>query len=162
MPMILKKVSAFGAYEIFNWVFNNPAYMLAVGYLGLWQGGLLMAMFSLVQCAIFLVMFDKMGVDWVGANYLEEVRRKTEKKWWERLISWAARKEGGLGILSFIVYSIFVDPFVVAVHYRRRQFSGINKRDWLLLFSSVFIGNLYWTLRTGVLVEAIKWAWEKI
>ena len=161
MPSILKRISAFGAYEIFNWLFNNPAYLLAIGYLGTLKGGLLMASFSFIQCATLFVMFDKMGVDWVGVNFLEEVRQKENKRWWERLLSWAVKKEGNLAIISFLIYSVFVDPFVVAVHYRHNHFNGITRRDWGLLFASVAIGNFYWIVRTGLIVEVAKWLWQK-
>src|SRR3989344_4427287 len=146
-------------YGIFNWVFNYPIYMMVVGYLGLVNGGLVMTLFSFIQCLIFLVIFDKMSIDWVGVTYLDDLRLKEDKKWFEKILVWAIRKEGRLAVVSFVIYSIFVDPFVVTVHYRHRQFEGVTKRDLLILTFSVFIANLYWTLRTGILVAALQAVW---
>lgn len=156
-------------YGIFNWVFNYPLYMAVVGYYGLVYGGLLMAFLSFIQCGILLVVFDKMKIDWVGATYLEDVERQKDKKSRiEKILVWALKKESqsASGKIAktgiFLVLSAFVDPFIVAVHYRRKQFTGVNLRDWGILFVAVLIANLYWTLRTGILVLAVKELWQRI
>lgn len=156
-------------YGIFNWVFNYPLYMAVVGYYGLVYGGLMMAFLSFIQCGILLVVFDKMKIDWVGATYLKDVERQQEKKSRiEKILVWVLKKESQsasgkmVKIGIFIILSAFVDPFIVAVHYRRKQFDGVSVRDWVILFVAVLIANLYWTLRTGILVLAVKELWQRI
>jgi predicted neutral ceramidase superfamily lipid hydrolase len=107
-------------------------------------------------------MFDRQGVDWVGVGYLDELRLKEDRSWWEKLITWAVKREGNLAVVSFLVYSVFVDPFIVAVHYRHNHFNGITRRDWGLLLASVLVGNFYWTVRIGLMVELAKWIWQAI
>ncbi|HEU0080458.1 MAG TPA: hypothetical protein VFQ72_00320 [Candidatus Paceibacterota bacterium] len=155
-------------YGIFNWLFNYPLYMGVIAWLGAVKGGLVMTSLSFIQCGVLLVVFDKMGIDWVGVTYVEDVMKKKEKNWAEKAIVWAVKKEHQtfsgrfLKALGFIAMSVFVDPFVVAVHYRKAHFAGVSKRDWQILFGSVFFGNLYWIIRTGLLVKIIEVGWKYV
>lgn len=156
-------------YATFNWAFNYPLYIAVVAYYGLVKGGLIMFLLSLIQNIALLFLYDRMKIDWVGAGYLEEVQfREGNKTRTQRALLWALKEEArGKGhrffkAVGFVLLSIFVDPFVVSVHYRRFQFLGVSRRDLGILTASVVIGNLYWTIRTGVLVEIAKAAWERL
>lgn len=167
-----KRISEIGTgqilYWVFNWVFNNPVYLAAIAYFGIVKGGLIMSIASFLQCALLLVVFDRMKIDWVGVTYLQDISRKEEKKWVEKALVWALRRDsqgakGKLIKLSiFATLSAFVDPFLVAVHYRRSHFEGVTGRDWAILTASVFIANAYWTLRQGILVAVALEVWRRI
>jgi hypothetical protein len=161
-----RRIATFGLgmtlYGIFNWVFNNPIYMIAVGYYGVVKGGLVMMGLSYVQCLLLLGVYDKMGVDWVGVGYLDELRIKSKLTRGERIILWTIRRGGNWTVPRFIVLNILADPFIVAVHFRQRQFAGITRQDVCVLSLSVLTSNLYWIIRTGTLVLVIKWVWQSI
>lgn len=167
-----KKIAEIGTgailYGIFNWVFNYPLYLGVIGWLGLVKGGALMTLLSFIQCMVLLFVFDKMGIDWVGIGYVDNVVKKENKNRVEKMLVWAVRKEhqGAVGKLvklsGFAVMSILVDPFVIAVHYRREQFKGVTWRDVRILIGAVFFGNIYWIARQGILVVIAKEIWKRI
>jgi len=151
-------------FEIFNFLFNYPLYGWAMVFFGLIQGWLFMTASSLILCAGFFWRYDKGGVDWLFANAArewEEETRSSSGRFRKIIVSISKSRDSGLvGILTFILASINLDPVIVAVHYRKNHFSGISKRDWGILLASVAIGNLWWGARMGILVEILKWLYK--
>lgn len=155
------------AYAVFNWFFNYPLYFVVVARCGLVQGGLIMFGLSLIQNIGLLYLYDRIGIDWVGARYLQEVQMSDGKRnWIQRTLIWALKEEARnkghrlVQALVFIILSTFVDPFIVSVHYRHFQFLGVSRRDLKIITAAVVIGNVYWTLRTGILVAFVKTVWQ--
>jgi len=149
------------AYETFNYLFNYPLYMWAMGSLGLVQGWLIMTLLSLVSCAYLFWRYDHKGVDWLFANAAREWEQGTTDSsgWVRKMMVRISKSRNGLsGIPTFVVASINLDPLIVAVHYRESHFNGIGSRDWSLLVASVAIANLWWGARIGLFVEILKWA----
>jgi hypothetical protein len=169
-----KKIAEIGTgatlYGIFNWIFNYPLYMWVISdkCLGIVVGGLVMTCLSFIQCAFLLVVFDKMKIDWVGVTYMKDIEKKNDKGRLERVLVWAIKKEhstfvgNSIKFICFIVMSVLVDPFVVAVHYRKAHFKGVNRHDWQVLTAAVFFANIYWIIRQGILLMIIVTIWNFI
>jgi hypothetical protein len=153
-------------YEIFNLFFNYPLYGWVMYSLGLGRGWLMMTGFSLIQCAALFWYYDKAKVDWLFADTARSWENgTTENSSWFRKIAVRiskSRDTGIAGISTFILASINLDPVMVAVHYRKNHFCGINFHDWSILIASVAIGNLWWGFRIGLFVEVLKWLFRHL
>jgi hypothetical protein len=128
--------------------------------LGLVWGWALMAFGSLVSCGFLFWLYDKQKIDWLYAKTAKEWEEsKGEKKTWfqRQLLKLFRYKHGKIGILTFTVANLALDPLVAAVHYRESHFGGISRRDWTVLLGSVVISNIYWGIRIGVLVKILEW-----
>ena len=79
--------------------------------------------------------------------------------WWQRVILWATR-HGDFAI--FLALCAFQDPFITTAYFRRGRFDGITARDWRLFLASVFVSNLYWTLRSGAVAAILVGAWRVV
>lgn len=148
------------AYEVFNYLFNYPLYIWAMGALGVVNGWLLMATLSLLSCAYLFWRYDRDGVDWLFANAAKEWEAgATEATGWfsKMLVRISKSKTGLTGIGTFIVASINLDPLIVAVHYRDSHFGGVKSYDWFLLSASVVIANLWWGARIGLFVKILEY-----
>ena len=146
-------------YAAFSWAFDNVLYLYVVYRLGLLVGGALMTALSLTLCAATLVAYERMRVDWVGAGALERLASLPSPSWWQRLILWADRR-GALPV--FLALSVFQDAFITTAYFRRGRFDGLRGRDWRVFLGSVLVSNLYWTLRSGVIIAALVAVWRSL
>lgn len=179
-----KKIALIGAGHIFNqlfdWTFNYPLYMWVVGALGPVKGFVAMATISFLTCLIFIVVYDRMKVDWLGIEVAKEaaeygpafIRKMSAKSrigrvlWWPfsriiLVILWAINKGG---FIAFGVLSMYTDPFITTVYMRRGhgQYGGLSRRDWLIFLASTAVGNAWWTIRTFAILEGILALWRAI
>lgn len=143
-------------YATFNWFFDNILYVFVVYQLGLFAGGVIMTTLSLVVSAATLFVYERMGIDWVGAGGLARLSLVQNPTWWQRIVRWAMGR-GNAAI--FIVLCLLQDPFITTVYFRQGRFDGLNGRDWRIFFGSVFVSNFYWTLRSGVAAVILVKAW---
>jgi hypothetical protein len=143
-------------YATFNWFFDNILYVFVVYQLGLLVGGVIMTTLSLVQCAATLLVYERMGIDWVGVGSLARLSLAPKPSWWQRIVRWAMGR-GNTAI--FIVLCICQDPFITTAYFRRGRFDGLKGCDWRIFFGSVFVSNFYWTLRSGVAAVILVKAW---
>ncbi len=144
-------------YASFNFVFDEIIYVYVVYRFGLLVGGGIMTTFSLVQCALTLLAYERMRIDWVGAGSMARLASSRNPSWWQRIIRWAMRR-GKVAI--FIALCIFQDPFITTAYFRQGRFDGLNGQDWRIFFGSVFVSNFYWTLRSGVAAVILVSAWR--
>ena len=123
--------------------------------MGLVYGWLSMTVVSLTLSAYLFWRYDRDGIDWLFANKvkkLEESATESSGRFRKLFIRVSRSKNGLLGIVTFVLASITIDPLIVAVHYRNNHFKGINLRDWALLILSVATANLWWGGRIWILV----------
>lgn len=73
-------------YASFNFFFDQILYVYVVYRLGLFVGGSIMTALSLVQCAITLIIYERMGIDWVGVGSLSRLSNIPHPSWWQRII----------------------------------------------------------------------------
>lgn len=145
-------------YATFNFFFDQVLYVYVVYRFGLLIGGAGMTLLSLVSCLVTLLVYERMQIDWVGSSLLEWIEHHPNPAWWQRVIVWATRH--GAAVI-FLVLCVFQDPFITTAYFRRGKFDGLDRRDWQIFVASVFISNVYWTLRSGVVVAVLaavlKW-----
>jgi hypothetical protein len=144
-------------YSTFNWVFDNIVYVYAIYRLGLVVGGAVMTLFSLVQCALTLLLYERMSLDWVGAGSLARLAATPDPCWWLRIIRWVMRRGA---VCIFFALCIFQDPFITTAYFRQGRFNGLRARDWQIFFASVVASNFYWTLRSGAVAALLVGAWR--
>jgi hypothetical protein len=84
--------------------------------------------------------FERLAV-WIG---------KTNKTVWEKVLT----------TVAFVLLLIHVDPLIVAVHFQQRHFKGLEMKDWGILLSAVVIGNGWWLIQTGIIVEVLRFVWR--
>jgi hypothetical protein len=156
----------------FDYVFNYGIYIPVVAVLGPIKGGIVMAILSAVVCFLFIKFYDWSKQDWLGIEVAKEatdfgptwIRKFSVTSrigkffWWPfskiiLLILWAIKKGG---IVAFFALSMYTDPFVATVYFRKESFSGLKKRDWMIFFASLLVGDLYWTLRTVLIIYLAK------
>jgi len=148
-------------FEIFNFFFNYPLYGWVLGSQGLVRGWLIMVMLSFILCIVVFWHYDRAGIDWLFANAAREWEGETTKssgRLRKMIVRISRSRDSYKGILIFILASANLDPVIVAVHYRKSHFSGISLRDWGILATSVIVGNLWWGIRVGIIVEILKWS----
>lgn len=146
-------------YATFNWFFDNVLYIFVIYRLGLILGGAIMTLLSALQCALLLLLYERMQIDWVGAGSVVRLSSLPDPNWWQRILIWAARR-GTFSI--FVALCIFQDPFITTAYFREGRFDGLKARDWRVFFGSVLLSNGYWTLRSGALAAILVGTWDWI
>lgn len=160
--------------------FDHGVYPFALYKLGSVNGFVAMTLASGLLCFLLVVLYERMGVDWLGVDVLEEVKEHGQP-WVERLMSkngfwwflvrvvawipsrifflvlWLLKKND---LCAFLALSIYEDAFRTVVFLRHGKFSGLGKRDWGIFTASLIISNVYWTIRWSILIEAIKYVWR--
>ena len=158
--------------NIFDYVFNYGIYIPVVAMLGPIKGGVVMAIISASTCFLFIKFYDWLKQDWLGIEVAKEATEYGPTRirnfnvtsrigkffWWPfsriiLVILWAVKRGG---IVAFFALSMYTDPFVATVYFRKESFSGLKKRDWMIFFASLLVGDLYWTLRTVLIIFIAK------
>jgi hypothetical protein len=145
-------------YGGFNHIFDYVLYPYAVYTLGMVAGGALMTLASLFQCALTLMLYERMAIDWVGGSLLMDLARKDKPTLADRAILSVAHRSKPL---SFLTLCAFTDPFIVTAFFRRGAFNGLRERDWQLFFLAVVVCNLYWIVVADAIARgvAVLWHW---
>ena len=151
-------------YQTFNLIYDFVFYPFALAYWGIVNGGIIVVLGSLVSCAILFWLYDRMRIDWLGANVLRQLEMTENKSRLTKLAVWAGKKKHGWEKVTspfvFIFLTLPIDPLIVAVHFQKQHFNGLRRKDWAILLSSVATGNLWWLLKIGSVVELVKFTWR--
>jgi len=152
-------------YESFNFVYDWLFYPFAIAFWGLGKGALILVSGSFIQCALMFWLYDYMRVDWLGAHALRELEAKENKNRFEHMAVWLGREkrtlwEKLLTPFVFVTLTLPIDPLIVALHYRRKHFSGVTLTDWGILISAVVAANIWWLIKIGLIVEFLKFWWH--
>lgn len=153
------------AYEAFNFFYDWIFYPFALVYWGIEKGSIVLVVGSLIQCALLFWLYDHMRIDWVGAHALRELESKENKSRFEHMAVWLGKAkktwwERLLSPIVFISLTLPIDPLIVALHYRKRHFSGVTARDWGILISAVVAANLWWLVKIGLIIEFLRLWWS--
>jgi hypothetical protein len=146
-----------GAYTAFNWLFDNVLYVYVIFHLGMLQGGAVMTALSLVQCATTLVIYQRMGIDWVGVGFLQELQQKPNQTVVERLLVWVSRWPSPA---LFVALCMFQDPFVTTTYFRGGRFGPLARTDWAIFIAAVLASNLYWIFVASALGKLVATVWQ--
>jgi hypothetical protein len=145
-------------YAAFNWCFDNVLYVYVVFTLGMVTGGALMTALSCAQCAVTLLVYQRMRIDWVGSGWLAELRRKPQRSRLEDLMVWAGN---GHPALLFTLLCVFQDPFMATAWFKHGNFERLTRRDWSLFGAAVLVSNLYWICVASVIGQVAAAAWRQ-
>ncbi|MGE0388041.1 MAG: hypothetical protein AB7Q97_25225 [Gammaproteobacteria bacterium] len=144
-------------YATFNWFFDNVLYVYVVYQWGMLRGGAVMTALSFLQCAATLIVYQRMGIDWVGAGLLAQMKRKPEPTRVERLLVWAADRNR---VLIFVLLCVFQDPFITTAWFKEGRFDALTRRDWHIFVAAVLVSNLYWIFVASLIGQAVVAAWR--
>ena len=141
------------------WAFDYVLYPYVMWKLGLIQGGVLMAILSLLTCLLTLWFYDWSKRDWLGIEAVKQLRDGEATTRWRRLLAWALAKGD---IPACVALSLYFDPFITTACLRRGAFQGMSRRDWCIFFASWFIANGWWALACFGGVELLTHLWKVI
>jgi hypothetical protein len=144
-------------YAATGWLLDNVLYVWTVCELGLLKGGLLMGILATLYCAGILIVYQKMGLDWVGAGSINQLAPPEGAAWWQKTIRWAGDRGGWA---TFTVLSVFQDAFITTAFYRKGHFGPLKPKDWQVFLCSAVVSNTYWTLRSGAVGAVIINVWR--
>ncbi len=136
-------------FETFNWTFDHLAFPGGIARWGMLYGSLGITAVALLLNMIIFFAYDKMKVDWLQAKYLRDKSDDESKTQIEKILT-SHRKvrrtwlEKARGVAEFIGYSAFIDPVILAVHYRESYFTGVSLRDWGILVAATLSACLIW------------------
>jgi len=152
-------------YESLNFVYDWLFYPFALVYWGFGTGALVLVSASVVQCALMFWLYDHMRVDWLGAHALRELESKENKSRFEHMAVWIGKEKKSIwerliSPIVFITLTLPIDPLIVALHYRKRHFTGIHAKDWGILISAVVAANAWWLFKIGLLIEFLRLWWR--
>jgi hypothetical protein len=148
-----------GVNQVLDVLFDYLMYPAVIAWLGLWRGGIIMALVSLVVCLIMLWGYDLSHRDWLGIEVLRSAKIYDGSNRWRRLISWILRRGD---IVACLFLSVRYDPFITILYLRHESYAGMNRRDWMIFTSSWLIGNAYWALVCYTGVEFFARLWRSL
>jgi hypothetical protein len=138
-------------YGLFNHAFDYLLYPYAVYTLGVIRGGILMTLLSMLQCALTLLVYQRMRIDWVGGSLLDVYAGSAPQSLQARVLTWLTGRQRWL---SFAVLCALTDPFIVTAFFRRGRFGALAREDWQLFIASVLLCNLYWIFVADLIARA--------
>lgn len=143
-------------YSITLRSFGCGLYPFVIFKLGLVAGGVVMAALSFLDCLLLLRLYDWLKRDWLGIEWLKEVRGYTGTGRWRRGLAWTLNRGDGV---AFVALSLRFDPFITTAYLRRGAYGGLSARDWRIFLGSVLLSNAAWALVCFGGVEAVRRLW---
>ena len=156
-----EKCTLIGISHIVNkllvYPFEYVLYPYVIWKCGLIKGAIIMTLLSLLFCWATIVFYNWAKTDFLGIEILKEVREYRGFNVFGKLFGWFLTKSD---IGAFFFLSTY-DPFMAFVYMRKscEAFSKMKGRDWLLLISSVVIGNVYWAIAMYLGVSLAVYVW---
>lgn len=169
--------SAHVILTILDWVFDNPLYITVIALMGPIKGGAVMLVASMILCAVYLLIYERMKTDWLGVNAVEAVKehgagwvkRLESKSIFVKIIAWVpsriflivlwAMKKNDVS--AFIALSIYEDAFKTVTFLRKGKFNGFGFKDLWIFMASIILSNGYWIVRNSVIIEIGKLGWRQ-
>jgi len=131
----------FLTWKAVDYAFDYALYPFVIWKLGPWAGGTVMAVLSLLFCLFLLRLYDWLGRDWLGLEFVKGLRFYEGRSRWRRGLAWLVARGD---FAAFIVLSVKYDPFITTTYLRRGAYSGMKRRDWGIFLASWFVANALW------------------
>ena len=144
----------FLAWNAQDYAFDYVLYPLAIWRLGLWRGGLLMSGLSLVACLLSLRLYDYLGRDWLGIEFVKNQRQYEGPSRWRRRLGWLLSRGDGV---AFIVLTFKNDPFITTAYLRHESYGGMTRRDWRIFLASWVLSNVFWMTVCFGGIRFLRW-----
>lgn len=157
----VKRGAAATSYLVFNSVFDFFFYPAVMTAYGLVLGGSIAVSISLVQCSVMFWLYDKMKIDWLGAEMLRKLESTETQGKLTKIATWIGKEKKTIpeklsAVIAFIVLAGPIDPLVVAVHFKRNHFNGLSFKDWGLLLAAVGASNAWWLVQMAPVAAALR------
>jgi len=146
---------------VVTYAFDYGFYPFMIWKYGAMKGGVIMSLISLVFCYITLLLYDLTKKDWFGIELIKELREYEGKAKTFGIMSWMLRRGK---FAAFLILSLKFDPFTAVVYMRKgaNEFTGMDRKSWIIFFGSWAIGNLAWIVVTSAGISIIGLLWRVI
>ena len=153
-------VGGWGVYEITSNIYDYIFWPFIQNRYG--DGSVIfLSIGATIMCFLLLKWYQVSGNDWLGVNYLEEIKIKADKwanliykhqNWFIRIIMFVPAKSLQLviwllkinDISAFLFLSIWKDSFVTTAFLRHGKFGKLEKRDYRIFIVSAIISGFAW------------------
>ena len=100
-----------------------------------------MTLLSLLFCLSLLRLYDRLGRDWIGIEFLKGLRHYEGPRRWRQVLAWLVSRGDWM---AFLVLSAKYDPFITMAYLRRGAYNGMAGRDWSVFMGSLLLANILW------------------
>lgn len=144
---------------LITYAFDYALYPYVVWEMGIVKGGVVMTVASFAVCYLTILFYDWTKKDWLGIETIKRLKEFGGSSKFAKFTSWIMRKGDPV---AMVFLSIKFDPFITMVYMRHgdNQYNGMNKRDWKIFMSSLFIANAYWTLVSFAGASVAVYVWN--
>lgn len=151
--------SGFAVWNVTDYLFDYALYPFVIWKLGTVVGGGIMALASLAFCLGLLRVYDLLGRDWLGIEWVKGLRGYAGPSRWRRLLGWLLDRGD---TVAFVVLSAKYDPFITTAYLRRGAYNGMARRDWTIFLASWVLSNLIWIIICAGGIEIIRQLFEMV
>ncbi len=147
-------------YSIWNWLYDYPFYSFVIWYLGIFKGGLIMAILSLAVDLATLKFYDWSKEDWFALEYIKALKDYKGKNIIKNFFAYVMLSTPL--VVQVIVLSTKFNSFMVTALLREGayKYQGFSTRDWMIFGGSYIFSQIYWILiisgGVNVLEQLIK------
>jgi len=145
--------SGFLVWNVIDYAFDYALYPFVIWKLGPVVGGGIMTLASFVFCLALLRIYDRMGRDWLGIEFVKSLRYYAGRSRLRRCLAWLLSRGDAV---AFVVLSAKYDPFITTAYLRKSAYSGMTRRDWAIFLGSWLLANLIWIAICAGAIEAIR------
>ncbi len=165
-------MSGWGIYQILSALYDYPFWAYIQFKFNAW-GSLALSIGALIINFYLLHWYAKKGIDWLGVNILEDIK-KQGNDWVEKTLNQKNKfivclvylpvKFFGLiikalnknDVLAFIFLSIWQDPFIATAFLRHGRIGPVTKKDYLVLLGSTIVTSLYWSVFIEIIIQIVS------
>jgi hypothetical protein len=133
--------TGFLTWNILDNAFDYALYPFVIWKLGPWIGGAIMTVLSLLFCLFLLRLYDRLGRDWLGIEFVKNLRHYEGTSRWRRWLAWLVSQGDAV---AFVVLSVKYDPFITTAYMRHEAYKGMSRRDWIIFLGSWLLANGLW------------------
>lgn len=149
--------TGFLTWNVIDHAFDYALYPFVIWKLGPWLSGAIMTLLSLVFCLFLLRLYDRLGRDWLGLEFIKNLRHYDGTSRWRRGLAWLVSRGDGV---AFVILSVKYDPFITTAYLRHDAYNGMNKRDWMIFLGSWIVANGLWIAICTGGIEMVRIVWE--
>lgn len=143
----------FLTWKAVDYAFDYVLYPFVIWKLGAWVGGAIMAFLSPAFCLLLLRIYDRLGRDWLGIEFVKNLRHYEGTSRWRRELAWLVSRGDGV---AFVVLSVKYDPFITTAYLRREAYKAMTRRDWAIFLGSWLVANGLWIAVCAGGIEAVR------
>jgi len=112
-----------------------------------------MILTSLVFCLVLLRIYDRIGRDWLGIEFVKSLRYYGGLSRWRRWLAWLLSRGDAV---AFVVLSAKYDPFITTAYLRKSAYSDMTRRERVIFLGSGLLANLIWIVVCAGGVEVLR------